>query len=113
MGVWRDGEANWLNAYPFEEVKRMTARRGSINSNDEVLFVDVGGALGHQGQLVRQKFPHLNGRVINQDLAEMLQAAPPPACNIEFVAQDFFQPQQLQGKSALAHRSAKSLSLTA
>ncbi|KAJ9602488.1 hypothetical protein H2200_013031 [Cladophialophora chaetospira] len=97
MGVWRDSEANWLNAYPFEEeVKRMTALRGNVNSNDEILFVDVGGALGHQCQLVRQKFPHLKGRVINQDLAEMLQAAPPPPDDVEFMVQDFFQPQQVR-----------------
>ena len=79
MGIWRDSDTDWLNAYPFEEeVKRMKALREYKDSDEGILFVDVGGALGSQCQLVRKKFPHLQGRVINQDLAEMLRAAPPP-----------------------------------
>lgn len=111
MGVWRDSQTSWLNVYPFEdEVKRMmpttaaTAEEDNVSSSVEedqrILFVDVGGALGQQCRAVRKKFPHLKGRVINQDLAAMLDARTTTAGDddVEFMVHDFFQPQDKLGR---------------
>lgn len=53
--------ATWLSVYPFAEE---TADCGP----DDVVFVDVGGGIGHQCVALREKYPDLKGRVILQDL---------------------------------------------
>jgi hypothetical protein len=61
------------------------------------LFVDVGGGHGYQCEAfrnaTRKEFP---GRVINQDLPPTLAEAPKYE-DIEMMAQDFYQKQQIQG----------------
>jgi hypothetical protein len=71
------------------------------------LFVDVGGGHGFQCAAFRkataEKFP---GRVINQDLPETLAEAPKYE-DIEMMAQDFYQKQQIQGSCPLKQDKAR------
>lgn len=61
------------------------------------LFVDVGGGHGYQCVAFRKATAeHFPGRVINQDLPETLSEAPRYE-DIEMMAQDFYQKQQIQG----------------
>lgn len=81
----------WLDVYPVEEMARSPGP-------EEPLFVDVGGGLGHQCIALRERFPHLKGRVILQDIPQTLTHAIHHD-EVEIMVQDFFQPQAIKGTS--------------
>jgi demethylsterigmatocystin 6-O-methyltransferase len=56
-------------------------------------FVDVGGGHGRRSADVLAKFPHLAGRIVSQDLPDVLIPASDPPEGMVLMAQDFFQPQ--------------------
>jgi hypothetical protein len=91
----RTGLPVFLDAFNFEQ------EHGRDTTDSTVLFVDVGGAMGHQAILFRQHNPTLRGRVVVQELpatVERLQANPPPGFDrIEAAAHDFFTPQPIKG----------------
>ncbi len=65
------------------------------------LFVDIGGGHGYQCAAFRKATAeHFPGRVINQDLPETLAEAPKYE-DIEMMAQNFYQKQQIQGAYSL------------
>lgn len=87
----------WFDAIDF--------RHEFLNSKDtddsSILFVDVGGAMGHQCVAFKQRYPDLKGRVIVQDQPQVIsqiQANPLPGFErIEAMAHDFFTPQPVKG----------------
>lgn len=87
MSVPREGE--WLDVVPFTEAL------ASVEP-DRVLFVDIGGSIGHQCARLKAKYPNLPGRIIVQDLEETIKAAP-PIDGVEFMVHDFFNPQPVKG----------------
>lgn len=93
----REGLPAFLDVFPFE---REVA--GPNITDDTVLFVDIGSALGSQSILLREKLPHLKGRVIMQDQPHVLAAWTPNAKHgIEAMVYDFFTPQPVKGKQRL------------
>lgn len=81
----------WTDTYPVPE------KVGSFTPDpDSALLVDVGGGFGQQAVDFQTKFPNLPGRIIVQDIPETLSRAP-AVDGIEFVVQDFFQPQEIKG----------------
>lgn len=88
MAVQRQGMPTWLTLYPLEAECE--------GSNAEVLFVDVGGGVGHQCTALKGAFPRLSGRVILQDLPQVLEHAIPTE-GVEAMAHDFFSPQPIKG----------------
>ncbi len=88
MAAQRQGMPTWLSVYPVEAECK--------GSNAEVLFVDVGGGYGHQCTALKKTFPHLPGRLILQDLPQVLQHAIPTE-GVEPMAQDLFSPQTIKG----------------
>lgn len=60
------------------------------------IFVDVGGGIGHQAELIRKKYPHLQGRVILQDRPDVLAKAE-AGDNVETMAYDYLTPQPVKG----------------
>lgn len=92
MTVQREGIPSWLDMYPFEkEVAQLKLKP------KDLMFVDVGGGVGHQCRLLKETHPNLPGRIINEDLAGTIERAEPFE-GVEHVAQDFFQPQTIKGK---------------
>ncbi|EEQ31631.1 putative demethylsterigmatocystin 6-O-methyltransferase [Microsporum canis] len=87
MSVPREGD--WLSVAPFTEL--------TSGGPEQVIFVDVGGSIGHQSVRLRARFPDLPGRIIVQDLEETIKAAP-PAPGVEFMVHNFFNPQPIKGK---------------
>jgi len=87
MPAQREGMPIWLDAFP--EPKGVDPER--------VLFVDVGGGIGHQGVELKTRYPSLTGRFILQDLPEPLESALP---GVEPLAHDFFTPQPVNCKGA-------------
>ncbi|KAI0550475.1 S-adenosyl-L-methionine-dependent methyltransferase [Xylaria curta] len=95
----RDGLPMFLDVIDFE--KELAGQE--INENTPV-FVDIGGAMGHQCIAFRQKHPGLVGRIILQDREEVIQQAitsPIPGFEgIETQPYDFFTPQPIKGARA-------------
>jgi demethylsterigmatocystin 6-O-methyltransferase len=84
------GQESWVDHYNVEEEVASFSPTA-----DSALLVDVGGGFGQQAVAVKKKFPSLPGRIIVQDIPQTLDAAPSIE-GIEFMVQDFFQPQQIK-----------------
>lgn len=96
MATQRDGLPIFLDVLDFrKEFLQGPSLPGPI-------FVDVGGAMGHQCIAVRERYPELKGRVILQEqdfVVQQVQANPLPGFkNVEVMAYDFFTPQPVAGK---------------
>lgn len=83
---------------PFPFVDKL-----QIETEEEVLIVDVGGGKGQALESIQKTFPELKGRLIVQDLPEVIKdtngsAHLPPS--IETMAADFFKPQPVHGAKA-------------
>lgn len=91
----RDGLPMFLDVIDFE-------KEFAVQGTNDPVFVDIGGALGHQCIALRQKHPGLVGRVILQDREEVIQQAnthPIPGFEgIETQPYDFFTPQPVKGE---------------
>lgn len=100
MAGYRAGKPEWLDPgfYPVEERLGEGVREGE----DEVLLVDVGGGLGHDLEMLRQKHQRLKGRLVLQDKEEVVGQAVAEgegkgADGFERMAYDFFTPQPVKG----------------
>ena len=90
ISVGREAQNSFLDAFPFE-------REIALDSNPEtVLFVDVGGNIGNQCVALKKKFPNLQGRIILQDLPDVIAQAI-PAEGIEPMVHDFMNEQPVKG----------------
>lgn len=88
MTAQREGEDVWLDLFPFEEyVKDLDPAR--------VMFVDVGGGIGHKCLELKTRFPSLQGQVILEDLPVTLEHAL-SIDGVKPLPQDFFTPQQIK-----------------
>ena len=70
------------------------------NSASRVLAVDIGGGRGEAMHELRKACPHLQGEMILQDRAEVLDnisEADLPSATVTKMAHDFFTPQPVQG----------------
>lgn len=89
----REGRVSWLDFFPFDE----QLANGFRSGDDAVMFVDVGGGVGHEVKAVKNKYPNLGGRFILQDLPETIEQAT-LVPGMEAVEHDFFAPQPIKGK---------------
>ncbi|KAF2738110.1 S-adenosyl-L-methionine-dependent methyltransferase [Polyplosphaeria fusca] len=81
----------WVTDYPVEN------EVGSFSpAPDSALLVDIGGGFGQQAVAFKQNFGNIPGRIIVQDIQQTLDSAPAVE-GIEFMVQDFFQPQAIKG----------------
>ena len=90
MSVPREGD--WLDVFSVNSL-------ALLNHDDQAVFVDVGGGIGHQSARLRARFPELPGRIIVQDLPEVLQHAPRMQ-GIELMPHNFFETQPVKGAKA-------------
>lgn len=73
------------------------------DSEDEVLIIDVGGGKGQALESIRKTYPELKGRMVVQDLPEVIADTETSAhlpSSIETMAADFFKPQPIRGAKA-------------
>lgn len=95
MSAYHQGRPSWMDFYDV---------RGLINgvNLDDVLLVDVGGNVGHDLTEFKRKWPDAPGRLILQDLPEVIGHAKdtglPSA--IEPMPHDFFTEQPVKGARA-------------
>ncbi|KAG5659889.1 hypothetical protein KAF25_003411 [Fusarium avenaceum] len=86
-------DGDWLSVLPLdEEIKRWQA-----SNPDRVLFVDIGGGMGHQCIRLRDQYPHVPGRVILQDMPITVERIPKPMPHgIEAMPYNFDEPQPIK-----------------
>ncbi|KAI0183316.1 S-adenosyl-L-methionine-dependent methyltransferase [Xylaria flabelliformis] len=95
MKVQRVGLPIFLDVMDFAQ----EFARGATDST--VLFVDIGGAMGHQSIALKNRIPQVPGRIILQEQASIIsevQTNPMPGFQgIETQVHDFFTPQPIKG----------------
>ena len=74
----------------------------------DVLLVDVGGGRGKLLERFREQRPELEGRMILQDLPEVIKGRE-AAEGVEYMVHDFFNPQPIKGLSFRPCRSVLGL----
>ena len=96
MSGHRLDRPSWIDPDFYPVAERLEA--GLKTEGDSGAIVDVGGSVGHDLQAFKVKHPHFQGRLILQDLPQVvpLVAGLDPA--IEVTAHDFFTPQPVKGK---------------
>lgn len=77
----------------------------SEQSNDKVLFVDVGGGRGESIRTFRRNHPETRGRVIIEDLPKVVEDQEVEE-GVEAIAHDFFTPQSVKGMQNIFTRAA-------
>lgn len=89
MGRAFRGE-EWFEYFPVEE--KLQA------SPDETVLVDIGGGVGHDITEFKKKFPQLPGKLVLQDLPQVIDDINEPLPDgIEAVKYDMFKPQPIKG----------------
>lgn len=97
MAAHRDGLPTFLDAVNFEQ------EFVQDTTDTTPLLVDVGGGVGHQCLAFRLRYPAIPGRVILQDLDNVValaESSPLPGfrdSGIEAQVHDFFAPQPVKG----------------
>jgi len=87
-----DGTQSWTESYPVEK-----ELQGFKPSNDSAVLVDIGGGFGQHSVFFKEKFPHIEGRVVVEDLASTLKHISAKPAGIDFEEYDFFTPQPIRG----------------
>lgn len=82
-------DINSMDVVPFDD--------NVSGGHDGVVFVDIGGNVGHQAAEVLSKHPELAGRVMLQDRGEVIQNHP-DIKDIQWLEHDFFKTQPVKGK---------------
>ncbi|CRG87037.1 Demethylsterigmatocystin 6-O-methyltransferase [Talaromyces islandicus] len=82
----------WVDFFPVEE-------KLHVQDRSHVLLVDVGGGHGSDLLSFREKFPHLSGKLVLQDLPHVIETANIPS-SIEGQGYDFFDEQPVKGAKA-------------
>ena len=91
MSAFDEGRTIWTNFFPVEE----QIGKGARQDPEAVMFIDIGGGMGHEGLALKKRFPNLPGRFVNQDLPSIVSDQ--KLDGIESMAHDFFTPQPLKG----------------
>lgn len=96
MRSQRASQKPWTSYFPLEMLKLSA-------EEDRVLLVDVGGATGGQCLLLRQRHPHLTGKMIVQDQESIISKTDSQeleSFGIVSQVHDFFQPQPIGNAKA-------------
>ncbi|KAL4740462.1 S-adenosyl-L-methionine-dependent methyltransferase [Aspergillus similis] len=87
----QDGADYWFDVYPVRETL-------SSPDPDRVLLVDIGGGVGHTLAALKRRFPDLSGRLILEDLPQVIDDIKEPLSgNISAIKYDMFEPQPIRG----------------
>jgi hypothetical protein len=88
-------QETFVKSYP-------AAERLRNDDPERVLFVDVGGSMGHQVRKFADAYPSLQGKLVLEDLPSVVDAATDVPESIIKVAHDFFKPQPETVRNAKA-----------
>ena len=92
MSGFDEGRSSWMDFFPVEEEFGNRARQ----DQDAIMFIDVGGGIGHEAVAVKKRLPDLPDRFVVQDLLQIVEGQKLDAY-VDSMAHDFFTPQPLEG----------------
>lgn len=87
---------DWFSNFDLFQQEAHRAASSQVHLGEDIFFVDVGGGHGHQCIQLRDKYPHLQGRLVLQDLPEAVNHLP-SLDGVRVMAHDIFQPQTIKG----------------
>lgn len=93
MEALRTSREPWTQWFPVER----NLLFGALQGPGEVLLVDVGGGGGEDITDFARQFPAAKGRLVLQDLPEVLGKSSIAEARIELLPHDFFNPQPIRG----------------
>ncbi|KAJ5083864.1 hypothetical protein NUU61_008443 [Penicillium alfredii] len=99
MASRREGRPVWYDFYPVERLLGQ-----GTPCTDSVFLVDIGGNHGHDLKRFRQKYSHLPGKVVLQDLPKVVEGVSGHE-GIEVMGYSFLDPQPVQGARAYYFRA--------
>ncbi|KAL8846669.1 MAG: hypothetical protein Q9221_008255 [Calogaya cf. arnoldii] len=109
MATRRQGRKSWYDIYPVShELSSLSSADTGSKEEGKVLLVDVGGNRGHDLVELRARNPELSGKIIVQDLPDVVAHAsfnPDENLVIEAMPHDFFQPQPIRHAFAYHFRA--------
>ncbi|KAJ5084660.1 hypothetical protein NUU61_009239 [Penicillium alfredii] len=97
MSFRRHGR-DWFELFPVEERLR-------VQNDTDPLIVDVGGSQGKDLKMFKERFPHLPGKLILQDLPSVTANAQSLPPGIEVQGHDFFHEQPVRNARAYLMRT--------
>lgn len=108
MATRRRGRQRWFDTYPVDRELSSALPNSDSNLQKEssILLVDVGGNRGHDLIALKSNHPNLAGKMILQDLPEVVANAEfdlEDDNRLEAMAHDFFEPQPIRRIDSL-HR---------
>ena len=89
-----DTRPSWIDWYPVEERLLKDAKA----DNAAVLMVDIAGGRGHYLAAFKDKFPHARGRMILQEVPNVIRDVQGLDSSIERMEHDMFEPQPVKGR---------------
>ena len=95
MTAWSESRKHWMDAGYYPVAERLS--RNVKHDKAAVLLVDVGGSNGHDLDQFVETHPDIPGRLVLQDLPEIVAQARPKSSRVEATAHDFFTPQPIKG----------------
>ncbi|KAL2815093.1 S-adenosyl-L-methionine-dependent methyltransferase [Aspergillus granulosus] len=98
MGVYAQGRVRWMDPGFYPVYEQLIA--GTDIGNDDILLVDVGGSFGHDLLDFRRKWPDVPGRLVLQDLPEVVASVKDLHPSVDVTAHDFFTEQPVKGARA-------------
>lgn len=94
MTLKQQATPNWVDWFDLQGTILKDFRRGSA---DNILLVDVGGGEGHYLNALNQRFADLPGRLVLQDLPQVISSIEDRPQRTELMAHDFFTSQPVKG----------------
>lgn len=91
----RKNMLTWLSVFPVE--------RELKGAKPDVLFIDLGGNIGHQCAEFKGQYPNLPGRIVLQDLPHAINMALQTP-GVENTVHDLFTPQPVKGMYRHRHQ---------
>lgn len=91
----RGSRPSWIEWYPVEDC---ILKSGTSTNASDVLLVDIAGGRGHDVQAFGRKFSKYSGRLVLQDLPDVIGDIKSLDERIERVEYDFFTPQPIYGQ---------------
>ncbi|GLB03880.1 hypothetical protein AtubIFM57258_009127 [Aspergillus tubingensis] len=95
MSAYHQGRPSWMDKgfYPVQE--RLI--EGTELSEKDVFLVDVGGSTGHDVSEFRRKWLEVPGRLVVQDLPQVIETVKDVHVSIDPMAHNFFTEQPVKG----------------
>ena len=101
MGGHRQKRTAWFEAFPVKDIlfRNENTLSGIFGGkDDDVLMVDIAGGAGYDLESFRRWFPHLPGRLILQDVPNVIDSLTNLHEDITPMKYDFFTPQPIKGR---------------